>query len=76
MCVALRVICTIPATVATAKRSFSALAKIENFHQSCSTQELVSGLATLCIKAPLLRQFNLDVIINIQKQLKKVAKQY
>lgn len=64
VCVALRLFCTIPATVASGERSFSALARIKNFHRSCSTQERVSGLATLCIEAPLVRQLDFEAIIN------------
>lgn len=64
VCVALRLFCTIPATVASGERSFSALARVKNFHRSCSTQERVSGLATLCIEAPLARQLNFEAIIN------------
>lgn len=63
VCVALRVYCTIPVTVSSAERSFSVLARIKNFHRSCSTQERVSGLGTLCIEAPLARQLDFDSII-------------
>lgn len=64
VCVALRLFCTIPVTVASAERSFSVLARIKNFHRSCSKQDRVSGLATLCIEAPLTRKLDFNVLIS------------
>lgn len=64
VCVALRIFCTLPVSVATAERSFSALARIKNFHRSCSTQARVSGLATLCLESALARQLDFNAIID------------
>lgn len=64
VCVALRIFCTLPVSVAGAERSFSVLSRIKNFHRSCSTQGRVSGLATLCLESNLAKQLDFKVIIH------------
>jgi hypothetical protein len=65
ICVALRIFCTLPVSVASAERSYSVLARIKNFHRSCSTQAKLSGLATLCLEAELARKLNLNSVIDV-----------
>lgn len=64
VCVALRIFCTLPVSVASAERSFSVLSRIKNFHRSCSTQTRVSGLATLCLESALARQIDFKTVID------------
>lgn len=64
VCIALRIFCTIPVSVASGERSFSVLARIKNFHRSCSTQTRVSSLATLCLEAQLARELDFEELIN------------
>lgn len=64
VCVALRIFCTLPVSVASAERSFSALSKIKNAQRSCSTQTRLSGLGTLCIESELARKLNFEDLIN------------
>jgi hypothetical protein len=64
ICVALRIFCTLPVTVASGERSYSVLSRIKNFHRSCSTQTRVTGLGTLCLESTLARQLDFEVLIN------------
>lgn len=64
VCVALRIFCTLPVSVASAERSFSVLARIKNVHRSCSSQSRVSGLGTLCLESGLARQLDFKEIID------------
>lgn len=64
VCVALRIFCTLPVSVSSAERSFSVLARIKNFHCSCSSQSRVSGLGTLCLESGLARQLDFKEIID------------
>ena len=47
--IALRILLTLPITVASGERSFSKLKIIKNYLRSTMTQERLSGLATLAI---------------------------
>lgn len=64
ICIALRLFCTLPVTVAEAERSFSKLNIIKNNLRSTMGQSRLSGLATLSIENELARQLNFDDIIN------------
>lgn len=63
ICIALRIFCTLPVSVASGERSFSILGRIKNFSRSCSTQSRVSGLATLCLESELARKLNFEELI-------------
>ncbi len=63
ICTALRIFCTISVSVATGERSFSVLARIKDYLRSCSTQERVTGLGTLCIESALAKTLDFDVLI-------------
>lgn len=45
----LQILCTLPVTVASAKRSFSALKRLKGWLRSNMTQERLTGLALLII---------------------------
>ena len=64
VCIALRIFCTLPVSVASGERSFSASARIKNFHRSCQTQTRVSGLVTLCLESELAKKLNFEEVIN------------
>lgn len=64
ICVALRIFCTLPVSVASGERSFSLLSRIKDFHRSCSTQTRVTGLGTLCLESALARKLDFGVLIN------------
>ena len=62
--VALRIFCTIPATVASAERSFSKLKMIKNYLRSTMTQDRLIDLATLSIESDLAREVDFSEIIS------------
>jgi hypothetical protein len=62
--VAYRILFTIPITVASAERSFSKLKLLKNYLRSTMSQEMLNGLATLCIEKKLLDDVNIEAIIN------------
>ena len=51
ICIALRIFCTLPVSVSSGERSFSALARIKYFHQSCSPRGKIPEQAILCLEA-------------------------
>ncbi|XP_037775590.1 uncharacterized protein LOC119572557 [Penaeus monodon] len=53
VCIALRIFCTLPFTVASAERSFSKLKLIKNFLRSTMTQDRLNDLAILGIESDL-----------------------
>ena len=63
-CIALRIFCTIPVSVAEAESSFSKLNLIKNFFTSM-TQVRLSDLGILAIESELSRRENLDHNIDI-----------
>ena len=64
VCIALRIFCSIPATVASAERSFSKLSLIKNFQRSTMTQGRLNDLAILSIESELARSINFSECIN------------
>lgn len=64
VCIALRIFCTLPVTVAQAERSFSALARIKNVLRSTMGQDRLSGLGSLAMEPDLARSLNFDNIID------------
>lgn len=75
MCVALRIFCTLPVTVASAERSFSKLNLIKNFMRSTMTQDRLNDLAVLSIESELTRKVDFTAIIDMfaMKKAPKVA---
>lgn len=69
-CVALRIFCTLPVTVAEGERSFSKLSYIKNYQRSTMTQYRLTDLGTLAIESKLARQLNFDNIIDHFANLK------
>ena len=73
VCIALRIFCTSPVTVASAERSFSKLKLIKNFLRSTMTQDRLNDLAILGIESDLTRKVDLSNVINAFV-LKRLAK--
>ena len=63
VCIALRIYCTIPVSVAEAERSFSKLKIVKNFLRSTMGQERLNGLCMLSIESELAKSLNFDDII-------------
>lgn len=71
--VALRIFATIPATVSSAERSFSVLNRVKNVLRSTMCQDRLSSLGVLAVETELVKQTNLDNIID-EFALKKARK--
>lgn len=61
--VSLRILLTIPVSVASGERSFSKLKLIKNYLRSTISQERLSGLATLAIEKEVLNAIDTDTIL-------------
>lgn len=64
VCIALRIFCTLPVTVASAERSFSKLKLIKNFLRSTMGQGRLNDLALLSIEAKIAKCIDLQDVIN------------
>lgn len=64
LCIALRIFLTIPATVASAERSFSTLKRVKNVLRSTMTQQRLSSLGVLAVESRLAKTINMDDAIN------------
>ncbi|XP_065652729.1 uncharacterized protein LOC136080021 [Hydra vulgaris] len=62
--IALRIILTLPVTVANAERSFSKLKLVKTFHRSTMVDERLSSLAMLSIENEVARTLSYEGIIN------------
>ena len=62
LAIALRILLTVPVTVATAERSFSKLKLIKTFNRSSMKDERLSGLAMISIESDMARLNMTDVI--------------
>ena len=62
--IALRIFCTIPATVAEAERSFSKLKSIKNYLRTTMTQQRISDLGILAIEHETARKVDYDNVID------------
>ncbi|XP_003390771.3 PREDICTED: uncharacterized protein LOC100638699 [Amphimedon queenslandica] len=69
-CIALRIFCTLPVTVAEGERSFSKLNHIKNYQRSTMTENRLTDFGTLAIESKLARQLNFDNIIDHFASLK------
>ena len=63
VCVCLGILLTIPATVASAERSFSKLKEVKNFLRPTMTQGRLVDLSRLSIEAELAKKVNFDEVI-------------
>ena len=63
VCISLRILLTIPATVASAERSFSKLKIIKNYLRSTMSQTRLVDLARLSIEPSIARQIDFDSVI-------------
>lgn len=74
--IALRILLTIPITVASGERSFSKLKLIKNFLRSTTTQNRLNGLAILAIEHEIADQVNLKDVIKKFAELKVRKKSF
>ena len=74
-CVALRIHCTLPVTVAEAERSFSVLKRIKNYLRSTMCQMRLTSLGTLAVESELAKQLDFNEIIETfaNKKARKAA---
>lgn len=70
LCIALRILLTLPVSVATGERSFSKLKLIKTYLRSSMTQERLVGLATLSIEQELAQKIDLDELVSTFSKLK------
>ncbi|XP_065667763.1 uncharacterized protein LOC136088046 [Hydra vulgaris] len=68
--IALRIILTLPVTVASAERSFSKLKLIKTFHRSTMVDERLSSFAMLSIENEVARTLSYEGIINESAKFK------
>ena len=61
--IALRVLLTVPVSVATAERSFSKLKLIKTFHRSTMTDERLSNLAMISIESATAKTLDMTELI-------------
>ncbi len=64
LCVSLRIFLTIPATVASAERSFSKLKQIKNYLRTTMTQGWLVDLARFSIESTISRTIDFDIVIH------------
>jgi len=58
MCVSMRILLTIPATVASAERSFGKLKLVKNYLRSTMSQDRLVDLARLSIESKIARKIS------------------
>lgn len=68
--IALRILLTLPITVASGERSFSKLKIIKNYLRSTMTQERLSGLATLAIEYDVCHKIDFKQILKEFAEIK------
>ena len=75
VCTSLRIVCTLPVTVASAERSFSKLNLKKSFLRSTMTQERLNSLALLSIECEMARKVDFSNVIHnfATKKARKVA---
>lgn len=75
VCVALRILLSLPVSVASGERSFSKLKLIKNYLRSTMSQERLVGLALMSIEYDVLQRLDLSNIIRdfAEKKARKVA---
>lgn len=64
ICIALRIFCTLPVTVASGERGFSKLKLVKNYLRSTMCQERLNSLALLSIESQLARNLDFQDLIN------------
>jgi len=64
LAIALRILLTVPVTVATAERSFSKLKLIKTFNRASMTDERLTHLAMISIESAMARKLDMTDVIN------------
>lgn len=72
--IALRLLLTLPVSVASGERSFSSLKRIKNYMRSTMSQERLSGLALMSIESDVHRSVDMEGIVSAFAE-SKVRKQ-
>ena len=72
--IALRILLTIPVTVASGERSFSKLKLIKTYLRSTMHQQRLNNLALLSIESPICRDINFETVLKnfAEKKARKV----
>lgn len=70
VCIALRIFCCLPVSVAQAERSFSVLSRIKNCLRSTMGQQRLSDLGVLTIESKLAKTLDFDEIIQNFAEMK------
>lgn len=63
VCIAIRIFCTIPLTVAEGERAFSKLSLIKNYLRATMTQDRLNSCALLSIEQEISRKIDFDSVI-------------
>lgn len=73
--IGLRIFLTIPATVASAERSFSTLKRVKSVLRSTMCQDRLSSLGVMAVEQDLVRKCNIDSVINdfVRKKARKLT---
>ena len=67
---ALRILLTLPVSVASGERSFSKLKLIKTYIRSTMTQERLQGLATLSVEQDLAKDIDLNELVTSFTKMK------
>ena len=63
VCIALRIFCCLPVSVASGERSFSKLKMVKNYQRSTMGQDRLSALAILSIASKIARSIDLKKVL-------------
>ncbi|XP_063732765.1 zinc finger MYM-type protein 1-like isoform X2 [Eleginops maclovinus] len=74
--IALRLLLTLPVSVASGERSFSSLKRIKNYMRSTMSQERLSGLALMSIESDVRRSLDLEGIVSAFAEAKGRKQQF
>ena len=74
ICIACRLFCTLPVTVASAERSFSVMARVKNVLRNAMGQEHLASLGVLAVESEIAKSLDFSEIITFfaEKKARKV----
>ena len=74
ICIACRLFCTLPVTVASAERSFSVMARVKNVLRNAMGQERLASLGVLAVESEIAKSLDFSEIITFfaEKKARKV----
>jgi hypothetical protein len=71
--VSLRILLTLPVSVARGERSFSKLKRMKNYLRSTISQERLTGIATLAIENDVLAKIDTDPVVKAMQKARKIS---